>query len=331
MNPEVLQRALEREKARRAKAERLLEEKSRELYLSHESLQESNVELEHALKEVNSQQRQLVQSEKMASLGVMSAGIAHEINNPLAFVHSNIDSLEHAIGKITQYHEHVTALLTAESDQDRLTNTRKLDSFVKESDLVYLIEDCVDLIAETTVGVSRVKAIVTGLQSFAHSESGVMARFDLHDCIHSTVRVAHNQIKSQAEVQLDFGELPEIMGYPGKLEQVILNLLVNASHSMVDQQRDEPGTIKIKTSAQTDTVTIAVTDNGCGMDQSTIDSVFMPFFTTKEVGEGTGLGMAISHGIIEEHRGSIGIESTPGVGTTFTLTLPITSAESQAA
>ncbi len=319
METDVLQRALDREKARRLNAEKLLEDKSLELYLSYESLKESHEQLSTALEEVKRKQHQLVQSEKMASLGVMSAGVAHEINNPLAFVFSNVNSLEHAVTQFVKYNGHVKALLDAKTNTESKSNLETLSNFARDSDLDYLFEDCVELIAETKDGISRVKSIVSGLQSFARTDSDNMETVDVHECIKNTLKLAHSQIKYSATVIEDFGELPEIRGYPGKLGQVILNLIVNAIHAMGDAQ----GQITVTTRLQDSHVTIAVTDTGCGMTQETIDNIFMPFFTTKEVGKGTGLGLAISHGIIEEHRGSITVESKVDMGTTFTLTLPI--------
>ncbi|MBX2880204.1 MAG: hypothetical protein KTR32_09750 [Granulosicoccus sp.] len=329
MDESVLTRALQREKARREKAEKLLEDKSRELFLSYETLQQSNDELENALAEVKSQQHQLVQSEKMASLGIMSAGVAHEINNPLAFVFSNVNSLEHAVSQFSSYHDLVNSLLAAASESDREACIQKLESFSNEADLEYLFEDCVDLIKETTEGIGRVKAIVSGLQSFARTDSGTMETLDLHECINNTLKLAHNQIKYSADVETHFGDIPKIQGFPGKLGQVFLNLLVNAGHAM----GNDKGKIVISTSADESRVTVSVADTGSGMDKSTVDNIFLPFFTTKEVGKGTGLGLSISHGIIEEHQGTVEVSSVLGEGTTFTLSFPVSavSAQEQAA
>lgn len=327
MDTDVLQRALDREKLRRKKVEKLLEDKSRELFLSYESLQKSHEDLGQALVEVKSQQHQLVQSEKMASLGVMSAGVAHEINNPLAFVFSNVNSLDHAVTQFSQYHELVQEVVNADSETSRAATEDKLNAFTKEADLAYLFEDCLELIKETTEGIDRVKTIVSGLQAFARTDSGVFESMDIHECINTTLKLAHNQIKYIAEVKTDFGELPTISGFPGKLGQVMLNLIVNAAHAI----GEDKGEIVVSTRHVDPNIIISVADNGCGMEQSTIDSIFMPFFTTKDVGKGTGLGLSISHGIIEEHQGSIEVTSELGSGTTFTLTLPVEQVYDEAA
>jgi len=327
MDEGVLKRALEREKSRRSKAEAQLEDKSRELYTSYEALQELNKNLETALTEVNSKQHQLIQSEKMASLGIMSTGIAHEINNPLAYVYSNINSLNDAVEQFSVYHKHVNNLLSAEKITDRDAYRKKLSVFSQEEDLEYLFNDCVELIKETKDGIERVKTIVSNLQTFARKETGNMELLDLHDCLTKTIKLADNQIKLSADLETDFSDIPSISGFPGKLSQVFLNLIVNAVHAMGENR----GKIKIATAVSENIVMVKVTDTGCGMDAETMDNIFLPFFTTKDVGKGTGLGLSISHGIIEEHQGTIAVESVLGEGTTFTLEFPVPPATAKAA
>ncbi len=326
MDVELLERTLKREKARRLKAEQLLEDKSRELFHSYQTLQESHGQLASALDEVKSQQRQLVQSEKLASLGTMSAGVAHEINNPLAFVFSNVNSLAHSVEEFRRYHDEVGKVLNADSADAREKTLGELASYVKDADLDFLFSDCTDLIDETRDGIERVKSIVAGLKAFARTDSGSMETVDVVECLRTTLKLAHSQIKYKMEVSEQYEELPLIKGYPGKLSQVFLNLIVNASQAM-----DSTGQLVISSSVLPDTaVKLSFQDNGTGMSQETMDSIFNPFFTTKPVGEGTGLGLSISHGIIEEHNGSIEVTSEPGNGTCFTITLPLNDAMSSA-
>lgn len=318
----LLQRALKREKARREKAEQLLEDKSRELYLSYQTLQDSHSQLAAALDEVKSQQRQLVQSEKLASLGTMSAGVAHEINNPLAFVFSNVNSLAHSVDEFRRYHESVSSVLAANDEDARQQAHDELKAYVEQADLEFLFSDCADLIDETREGIERVKSIVAGLKAFSRTDSGTMEMVDIIECLRTTLKLAHNQIKYNMEVTEAFDAVPQIKGYPGKLSQVFLNLIVNASQAM-----DGNGQLKISVKRLDEhVVQLKFQDNGSGMSQETMDSVFNPFFTTKPVGEGTGLGLSISHGIIEEHCGRIEVASEQGEGTCFTITLPVDAA-----
>ncbi len=322
----LLQRALKRERARREKAEQLLEDKSRELFHSYQSLQESHDQLGDALEEVQRQQKQLVQSEKLASLGTMSAGVAHEINNPLAFVFSNVNSLAHAVDQFREYHQHVGAMVEAESPDQQQQAGKTLQAFMEEADIDFLFEDCGDLLKETVEGIQRVKSIVAGLKAFARSDTGEMEEVDILDCIRNTLKLAHNQIKFTMEVVEDFEELPVIRGFPGKLSQVFLNLIVNAGQAM----KDNSGSITITTKNLPDTVLLEFRDTGSGMSADTIKDIFNPFFTTKPVGEGTGLGLSISHGIIEEHSGDISVTSEVGAGTCFSISLPKTDMQAAA-
>ena len=314
----LLQRALKRERARRAKAEQLLEDKSRELFHSYQSLQESHDQLGDALEEVKRQQKQLVQSEKLASLGTMSAGVAHEINNPLAFVFSNVNSLAHAVDQFRDYHQHVGAVVGADSGDQQQQASEALEAFIDEADIEFLFEDCGDLLKETVEGIQRVKAIVAGLKAFARSDTGEMEDVDIVECIRNTLKLSHNQIKFTMEVIEEFEDLPLIKGFPGKLSQVFLNLIVNAGQAM----KDGTGSITITTKNLPESIELQFRDTGSGMTAETIKDIFNPFFTTKPVGEGTGLGLSISHGIIEEHAGEITVTSEVGVGTCFSISLP---------
>lgn len=317
MDMDVLKRSLAREKAQRNLAEQLLEDKSRELFHSYEQLKNSHSELEKAHSEVHEKQEQLVQSEKMASLGIMSAGVAHEINNPLAFVFGNVNSLSHAVEQFKIYHDLIDKMMRSEQSSISPSERQEIEAFRKKSDLDFLFEDCTELIEETVQGIQRVKGIVSGLKAFARADSSERESVDVNLCIKNTLKVAGGQLNAGCKIVEKLGDLSEISGFPGKIGQVILNLIVNASHAV-----DENGEVTIATSQDDAMVTISVSDNGCGMSKETLDQLFTPFFTTKPVGGGTGLGLSISHGIVEEHEGEIKVESELGKGTCFTIRLP---------
>ena len=318
MDIETLQRAYEREKAKRAHAESLLEDKSRELFLSYEALQKSHDEVTAAHEELVLKQKQLVQSEKMASLGIISAGVAHEINNPIGFVLSNVVTLGENVASFNSLCTRLKGVFEAANDDDQLrASVSELATFYAEEDFDFVVEDGEGLITETTDGIVRVRDIVAGLKSFARVDTDEKTVANINECIESTLKILDSQTKYACDVKCCFAELPEIMCFPGKLNQVFMNLIVNAVHAV-----EEDGVICVSTTQERDSVTITVSDNGKGIAPEHLEDLFTPFFTTKPVGEGTGLGLSISHGIIEEHGGTISVDSTVGEGTTFTVTLP---------
>lgn len=309
----VLQRALERERLRRQKAEALLEERSRELFEASESLRQ-------ALADLQRNQRQLVQQEKLASLGVLSAGVAHEINNPIGFVSSNVNTLSDYLRTYQEGFELARTLLTGESGRSDSSPTpdRSWLDWERQIDLEFLLGDTNDLLRETLEGLERVKTIVSGLKNFARADDNRQEPVDINESVRTALTMARNQLKYQCEVVEELREVPPVLGNASRLSQVVLNLLVNAA-----QAASENCWIRISTDSDGRDVTITVEDNGCGIAPENLDRVFTPFFTTKPVGVGTGLGLSISHGIIADHGGSIDVNSEPGVGTCFTIRLPV--------
>jgi len=188
----------------------------------------------------------------------------------------------------------------------------------KDADLDFLIDDMQQLIDESIDGAGRIAEIVKELKLFSRPDSGNKEELNVNQCIKSTINLLKNEIKFKADLEVNLGNIPTTLGYPGSLNQVILNLIVNASHAIEDF-----GRIGIRTRQQENAIVIEVEDNGCGMEQDIINSIFDPFFTTKEVGVGTGLGLSISAGIIKKHEGKINVESTVGKGTCFQIVLPI--------
>ena len=263
-------------------------------------------------------QQQLQQSEKLASIGQLAAGVAHEINNPIGYVYSNIGTLENYLDDLFLM---LNAYEGAEPAIAAVTDTAAaLQALRKQVDIDFLKEDIPMLMRESKEGITRVKKIVQDLKDFSRVDTSPEFQWaNLHQGIDSTLNVVNNEIKYKAEVVKEYGELPEVECLPSQLNQVFLNLLVNAAHAMGEQR----GCITIRTGVAGERVWLEFADNGSGMSEEVRQKVFDPFFTTKPVGKGTGLGLSLSYGIIQKHRGTIEVRSTLGLGTTFRITLPI--------
>jgi signal transduction histidine kinase len=275
-----------------------------------------NSTLEEINRQLNDAQNQLLQSDKMASVGQLAAGVAHEINNPIGFVFSNLGSLERYLDDLFEL---LTAYETAEASMSD-TALREVEDMKRVKDLKYLREDIPVLLKESRSGLDRVKKIVQDLKNFSHVDSSDEWKFsNLHDGLNSTLNIVANEIKYHAEVKKDFGEIPEIECLPSQLNQVFMNLLVNAAHAI-----EGKGVISIQTGKRDEGVFVRISDTGKGIPQENLKRIFDPFFTTKPVGKGTGLGLSLSYGIIQKHHGRIEVESEVGKGTTFTVWLPIT-------
>lgn len=256
--------------------------------------------------------RCLLQSEKLAAIGQLAAGVAHEINNPVGYVYSNLQSLDSYLADLFRLTD---AVDSAESLED-------LRLIKKNIDYDYLRSDLKDLVAESREGIERVKTIVSAMKDFSHIEEEEYKQADLHRGIETTLNVVNNELKYKAEVIRDFGELPEVECIISQINQVVMNLLMNAAHAIKEQ-----GKITVRTRHSGDRVVIEVEDNGKGIAQEHLNRIFEPFFTTKPVGEGTGLGLSLSFNIIEKHNGKIEALSTPGQGTRFRVTLPVSQPE----
>ena len=265
----------------------------------------------HMLEEAN---QQLLQSEKLASIGQLAAGVAHEINNPVSFVNANLNTLKHWVRQLL-------AVIVAQEAAIGTPAAEMLKPVAKmegDLDLDYVRNDIMMLIDESIEGAMRVRQIVRDLRDFSRPSGEEWALADLHAGLESTLNVVHNEIKYKANVIRDYGELPPVECNAAQLNQVFMNLLVNASQAIKEQ-----GTITVRTACWGDIVTVSITDTGAGIAEEIIGRIFDPFFTTKPLGQGTGLGLSISHGIVEHHRGRIEVESRAGEGTTFTVTIPV--------
>ncbi len=279
--------------------------------------------LEEAQKNVSIQ---LLQSEKMASVGQLAAGVAHEINNPTGFVSSNLKTLSDYQRDLIRLMEEYQALVSKieagdsslnypPSVTDQVAAIRQMEA---DLDVGFILKDIPDLIDESREGTERIKKIVMDLKDFAHPGVDKICEVDVNRGIESTLNVVWNELKYKATVVKDLGDLPKIQGYPQQLNQVFMNILVNAGQAI-----PEKGEIKITTRAVNGVVEVTFMDNGAGISKENLQKIFDPFFTTKEIGKGTGLGLHVVHSIVNKHHGKIEVQSEVGQGTTFALRLPV--------
>jgi two-component system NtrC family sensor kinase len=276
-------------------------------------LEARNEELIRGKQQLQRLQAQIVQNEKMASIGQLAAGIAHELNNPVGFLYGNLDLLESCVNdltKVVRFYD--TARLTPE-DAAAAEELKKQVGYERTvTDLDSIISDCRE-------GAERVRDIVQNLRTFSRLDEAELKRTDIHEGLDSTIRILSRYF-SVGNIQLvrEYGELPLVEAFAAKLNQVWMNLLANAAQAIGTTN----GTVTIKTWSEEERVFVSVSDTGCGIDPTALGRIFDPFFTTKSVGDGTGLGLSISFGIIEDHGGAIRVDSEPGKGTTFTVELP---------
>jgi PAS domain S-box-containing protein len=276
-------------------------------------IQERHRELEETLHQLNSTQTQLLQSDKMATIGQLAAGVAHEINNPIGFINSNLSTLKKYLLNIKDYCRAADRVLD-EGSAEAVEALRQLKKFKK---IDFIMDDVSSVIEESIEGTDRVKTIVQDLKDFSHQDHGKMVEYDLNRCVKSTLNIVSNELKYKAEIIQELGQLPLVKCYPQQLNQVIMNLLVNAAHAIEGR-----GTITVRTYAEAEEAVIEISDTGIGISQDHLKKIFEPFFTTKETGKGTGLGLSVSYGIVSRHGGQILVESRVGRGTTFWVRLP---------
>lgn len=285
-------------------------EQRNQLLLEEQSKQQALIE------KLQTAQNQLLQSEKMASIGQLAAGVAHEINNPIGYVMSNLSTL----GQYVQTLWQAFGELSDQYKQDVSDSAAAVLGTLQEKfDLEYLREDLDSLLRETREGTDRVKRIVQDLKDFSRADSGEFQVVDLVKCIEKTLNIVHNELKYKAEVVCEFDELPLVEMVESQVSQVIMNLLVNAAHAI-----ESRGTITITARLQRQQmICVSVTDTGSGIKPEYQSKIFDPFFTSKPVGKGTGLGLSISYGIMQRHHGRIEFTTEVGKGTTFFLYLPV--------
>lgn len=272
----------------------------------------ANNELSHTLAELRSAQGQLIQQEKMASLGQLVAGVAHELNNPIGFIYANFPHLEEYADTLFALLDEMRNLPLAEEDR------RRLEQRLEQAELDFVRADLLKIIRSGQSGATRIKEIISSLRSFSRLDEAVEKTVRLEEGLDDTLALLQHQLKNRIEVQRDYQLNLPVLCHPGQLNQVFMNILHNAVQAI-----DGPGTIHVGTRREGDWAVVTIADSGRGIPPEVQSRIFDPFFTTKKVGEGTGLGLSISYGIVEKHGGRIEVASTPGQGTTFTLHLPL--------
>jgi two-component system NtrC family sensor kinase len=293
----------------------LLEQEMGERQKVDEALQSLNASLESTVADEVRKNREkdgmLLHQEKLASIGQLAAGVAHEINNPMGFIMSNLNTLGKYTLSLQKYFQLLDEKKVMNAQPDLLEARKKLD-------IDYILEDLAPLLAESTEGADRVRRIVLDLKDFARPDEDKMIDADLNQLVQSTVNIVRNELKYVAQLDLQLGELPHLLCHAQQINQVISNLLVNAAHAIEHQ-----GVITVRTWQEDRSVVMTIADTGKGIPPELRSRIFDPFFTTKDVGKGTGLGLSISYDIVKKHGGEITFESEVGQGTTFTVKLPV--------
>jgi two-component system NtrC family sensor kinase len=301
-----------------------LESALKERMLAQLALQQRNAELIELNHQLSDTQQQLLQSEKMASVGQLAAGVAHEINNPIGFVGSNLSSLKtylHDLFRLLEAYEHLEASVPVTNP-----HLSKLATLKQSLQLSFVREDTVTLLAECVEGIERIARIVQDLKNFSHVDRADWQRVNVHDAIESSLNVVQHELRQRAGIVKQFGDLPQIECLPFQLNQVFLNLLINAYQAI-----DKRGTIAIRTERDGARIRVHITDSGKGIPKDELARIFEPFYTTKPIGTGPGLGLSSAYSIVRHHGGSIDVTSTVGKGSTFTVNLPIERASATSA
>ena len=276
---------------------------------------EKTQELTEAYKDLKLVHDQMLQQEKMASIGQLAAGVAHEINNPAGFIGSNLNSLQKYAGKLNKGIAVMEQIIEKVDDPAIVVQLKEMKRTLKFN---FIQEDIDDLITESKDGIDRIAQIVRNLKSFSRAEDDTLQPTDLHECLEGSLNIAWNEIKYKATVEKNYQELPLINCLSQQLSQVFVNLLVNAAQAIEDQ-----GVITVSTHQEKDWAVVEIGDSGSGISTENLERIFDAFYTTKDVGKGTGLGLSICHDILQKHEGVITVASEIGKGTCFSVKLPI--------
>jgi len=294
-------------------------DRTKELVATNLDLRDVTSQLESAYSELKATQSRMLQQEKMASIGQLAAGVAHEINNPMGFIISNLNSLKKYIDKVTGF------IKIQSESVERLSGNGVIHDILKDLNeqkkslkIDYILGDLDNLIKESLDGAERVKKIVQELKSFSRLDESDIKMADINEGLESTINIIWNELKYNTTVKKEYGNIPQANCNLGQLNQVFMNILVNAAHAIESQ-----GEITVRTSSDEDNIYISISDTGTGIPADKLNRIFEPFYTTKEVGKGTGLGLSIAYDIVKKHNGEIRLESDVGKGTTFTIIVPI--------
>ena len=283
---------------------------------TEEKLREIQAELVRAYAELKATHDQLLQSEKLASVGQLAAGVAHEINNPTGFIASNLNTLQKYLGRLTEFIRIQSEAYEGLPDKNLAEAIRQKRRTLK---IDHILADGEELIKESLEGTERVRTIVQNLKNFSRMDDAESGCVDINEGIISTINIVWNELKYKASLIKELGDIPLTRCYPQQINQVFMNLLVNAAQAIEKQ-----GEITVRTWHENGFIHATVSDTGCGMPPAVRKRIFEPFFTTKESGKGTGLGLSISYDIIKKYNGEITVDSEEGKGTTFTVILPVT-------
>jgi len=273
------------------------------------------------LSEIRALQQQVFQSEKMASIGQLAAGVAHEINNPMGFIDANLTRMAEYVGSLAAAFGLYESLRTAVAAGEPARIAEALERATEARDAIdvpFVLEDLAKAVSESREGAERITHIVQNLREFSHVDPAERVPADIHRCIDGTANMIMATLRAKVDLVREYGDVPPVRCFPMQLSQVFMNLFVNACQAI-----EERGEIRVRTCTQGDRVVITIADTGRGIAPEHLDRIFDPFFTTKEVGVGTGLGLSTTYSIIQRHRGTIAVRSEPGRGTVFTITLPL--------
>jgi two-component system NtrC family sensor kinase len=280
-----------------------------------EELTRKNLRLNEALAALKRSQAKALHQAKMASIGQLAAGVAHEISNPIGFIHSNLSTLGKYLSRLSGFLAVQSGCIAAGAPPEQVGFVRQQQASLK---IDYIVKDLEDLVRESLDGAERVRSIVEDLKSFSRVDESEYKQADLNECLRSTINIAWNEIRYKATLRKELGEIPRTHCYPGQMNRVFMNLLVNAAHA-IEQQ----GVITVRSWEEDGYVCISVADTGQGIPEANLNRIFEPFFTTKEVDKGTGLGLSITYDIVKKHKGEITVRSEPGKGAEFTVRIPV--------